>query len=259
MNKKYILFASLLTILIFFFSLIMIFSNNQNYVVMSSIFVPIFFGILINYDNKQKEIYKIYHEKIFHYVTTYYDILTQPKERLPIKEKHRMISDLSRDLIIYLNNNLAYASEELDSELAIIYFYEYENKYIPNEYQDVYNINSLMPIIINEALENYNILHIDKYCKKQSYLTKKYHKVNGFIFYYVDSYLLDIARKKHYVLSIYETVQFLMLLQKYRDKHYKDYWKIYKYLKRNKEKEIDLIIKELDLKFGIKIKKLKIK
>lgn len=255
MNKKYCLISISLSITIFVFSMVILFIKSNVYATITSIFIPILFGILINYDIKQKEIYKLYYHPLYYYIKTYYDILSQPYERLPMRKKHDMMSSISQDLINFLNDNIKYVSEELSDKLEIIFFYKYENEKVQNEFQDVYNINMLIPIITKELLENYNALHINHYLKRKKYINKKYHEVNGIVYLYVDSFLIDIARKKQYVTSLYECVEFYLKLDKYRDKHYKNYYKIYKFIKKNRNKEINLLIEELNKKFDIKIKK----
>lgn len=222
---------------------------------MSSIFIPIILGILLNYDIKQKEIYKIYYKKLIHFAMTYYDILYQPKNRLSLYKKHEMISSLSRKLIVFLNDNISYASNELNEKLINIYFYEFENENNPNEIQDVYNMNMLIPIIIKEAIENYNVLNVEHFIRRKKYIRKKYHEVNGLVYLYVDSVLIDIARRKNYVLSISEVIQFYESLAKYRENNYQKYYKIYKFLRQNEKESINALIRKLKNKFGIKIKK----
>lgn len=257
MNKKYVAIAFLSSITMILLLLILFFVKSNTYITMVSIFIPILVGFMINYDNKQKEIYKLYYLPLYHYIRTYYDILSQPYERISMGTKHRMMSSISKDLISFLNNNLKYASEEMSDLLSIQLFYKYENEKIPNEFQDIYNINQVIPLITKELLENYSVLHINHYLKKKKYLNKKFCMINGLIYLYVDSFLIDIARKKNYVLSLYECVEFYKILDKYRDKNYKDYYKIYRYIKKNRSKDINFLIKELNHKFNIKIKKIK--
>ena len=257
MNKKYCCISFVLYSFVWLLSMILIFSKSETYVMMSSILLPILIGIIINYDNKQKEVYKVYYQPLFHFIKTYYDILSQPNERLKMGKKHEMMSSLSKDLIRFLNDNLKYASEELSDLLSITFFYQYENEKIPNEFQDIYNVNKLIPVITKKLVENYNVLHIEQTFKRKKYLNKVYHEVNGVIFLYVDSFLIDIARKKQYVISPYETVEFYKIIDKYRTKHFKEYYKIYKYIKRNRKKDINLIKKGLKSKFNISIKKIK--
>lgn len=257
MKKKYCLVSMLFFIFLLILIIILFFSKYNTYVTMASIFIPILFGVIINYDNKQKEIYKLYYLPLFHYIKTYYDILSQPKERVSMRQKHEMMSSISKDLINFLNDNLKYTSEEISDMLSIILFYKYENEKASNEFQDIYNINRLIPIITKELLESYNSLHINHYLKRKSYLTQKYHMVNGIIYLYVDSFLINIARKKQYVMSLYECVEFYKKISDYRIKHFKEYYKIYKYIKKNRNKDIDSLIRELKDKFNIKIEKIK--
>lgn len=257
MNKRYCLISFSFLLLIMLLLFILLFSTSTVYITMASIFIPILFGLITNYDSKQKEIYRVYYLPMFHYIKTYYDILSQPKDRVSMGKKHEMMSNISKDLIKFLNENLKYASEEISDVLSVILFYEYEYKKVPNEFQDIYNINRLIPIITKELLENYNVLHINHYFKRRLYLNKKYHMVNGIVYLYVDSFLLDIARRKEYTISLYECVEFYKTLDKYRDKNYRKYYKIYKYIKKNRNKDKDLLIKELKNNFNIKIMKVK--
>ena len=257
MNKKYIFISFLSTITMILLLIVLFFFISNIYMTMVSIFILILVAFIINYDNKQKEKYKLYYLPLYHYIKTYYDILSQPYERISMGTKHQMMSSIAKDLINFLNSNLKYASEEMSDLLSIQLFYRYENEKIPNEFQDIYNINQLIPLITKELLENYSVLHINYYLKKKRYLTKKFHMINGIIYLYVDSFLLDIARKKNYVLSLYECVEFYKILDKYRDKNYKDYYKIYRYIKKNRNKDINFLIKQLNHKFNIKINKIK--
>lgn len=255
MNKKYCSIAVLSFISLVSLIIGMFFISSSTYITMASIFIPILAGIIINYDNKQKEIYKLYYLPLYHYIKTYYDILSQPDDMDPISKKHEMMSSISKDLIGFLTENLKYSSEELSDMLSIIHFYKYENQKEENEFQDVYNINKLIPIITKELLEIYNVLHITDYFKRKKYLNKKYHMVNGIIYLYVDGFLMDIGRRKEYTFSLAECVEFYKNISDYRKQHFKDYHKIYRYIKRNKNKDIELLIEELKAKFNIDIKK----
>ena len=258
MNKKYVTFTITLYSLIVI-SVIFLFNTTSTiYATMFSIFIPILFGLVINYNEKQKEIFNTYYEPIYHYIRTYYDTLSQPYERESMGKKHEMMSKISRDLIMFLNDNLKYASEEVKSLLGIFLFYEYKYKDSPNEFQDIYNINRIIPILSKETLENYNVLHINHYLKRRYYMRKnKYHKVNGLVYVYIDSFILDLFRKKEYAISLYEVVEAYNIIQKHREKNYKQSYKLYRYIKHNRNKDIKIIISELNKKFKIKVKKIK--
>lgn len=256
MSKKYCLISILFLILMIILVIILFFSKSSNLETMSSIFIPIFFGMIINYDSKQKEIYKLYYLPLFHYIKTYYNILSQPQETISMGKKHEMISSISKDLIKFLSENLKYSSEEMSEMISIIFFYKYENKKLTNEFQDVYNINMLIPIITKELLEIYNVLNIDKYIMKKRYSNPKYNMLNEIIFLYVDSFFMDIARKKEYVITLYECVEFYKIIDNYREKHFENYYKIYKYIKENRNKNLELLIRELNDKFHIEIGKM---
>ncbi len=257
MNKKYCLISTLSFIFMTVLGNILIFSKSNTYVTMTSIFIPIIFGIIINYDNSQKQIYKLYYLPLFYYIRTYYDIMSQPQEKSTITEKHEMMSNISKDLMNFLNDNVKYASEELSNMLSCLYYYKYINKKVQNENQDIYNINSVIPIITKELLEIYNVLYINDYLKRRIFINKKYHMVNDMIFLYVDSFLIDIARKKGYIITLSKCVKFYKTIDDYRNQHFRDYYKIYKFIKKNRNENIDLLIKELSRKFNIKIKNIK--
>lgn len=256
MNKKYCLISILFFLLMLVLTICLFSKISNTYVTMASIFIPIIFGAIINYDSQQKELYKLYYLPLYHYIKTYYDILSQPQEIASMGKKHEMLSSISKDLIDFLQDNLKYASEELNDMLSIIYFYHYENEKVQNEFQDVYNINRLIPIITKDLLEIYNVLHIGQYLKRKRYLNQKYQMVNGIVYLYVDSFLIDIARRKEYVIDLYECVEFYKKINNYRKKHFTDYYKIYKYIRKNRDKDINLLIKELNDNFNIKIRKI---
>lgn len=257
MNKRYCLFSIMFGILLFVLIYILIYSNSNTYVTMSSILIPIIIGVIINYENNQKKKYKLYYLPLFHYIKTYYDIFSQPNNYITIPKKYEMMQDLSKDMLDFLNKNLNYASEELSDILAINLFYKYKNSKVSNEDQDVYNINRILPIITKELLESYNSLHLDQYIMRKYYLNKEYRMVNGILFFYVDSFLINLARQKEYVVYLDECVKFYQMLDSYREKNSSKYYKIYKYIKRNRNKNVDFLIKELNSRFNIKIKKLK--
>ena len=81
-------------------------------------------------------------------------------------------------------------------------------------------------------------------------------KLNEIIFLYVDSFFMDIARKKEYVITLYECVEFYKIIDNYREKHFENYYKIYKYIKENRNKNLELLIRELNDKFHIEIGKM---
>lgn len=257
MNKKYCVISFFIFIILIMLVVILFESDSVSYVTMTSIFVPILFGFIIDFDKKQKERYRLYYLPLYNFIKTYYDILSQPYDRINMGKKHEMMSDISKDLLTFLNSNLNYASEEISNELSVILFYRYENKKVANEFQDVYNINRLIPIITKELVENYNVLHINHYIFRKKYLHEKYHMVNGIIFMYVDSFLLDIARKKEYAISLFECVEYYNKINKFRIDNFEKYYEIYKYIKKNRNKDVNLLKKELKNKFGIKINKLK--
>ena len=47
-------------------------------------------------------------------------------------------------------------------------------------------------------------------------------------------------------------------IQKYREKNYKKYYKLYRFCKRNKNKDYKIVIPKLNKKFGIRIKKIRL-
>lgn len=258
MNKKYVTFTITLYSLIVI-SVIFLFNTTSTiYATMFSIFIPILFGLVINYNEKQKEIFNTYYEPIYHYIRTYYDILSQPYERINMGKKHEMMSKISRDLISFLNSNLKYASEEVKELLGIFLFYEYEYQDEANEFQDINNINRLIPILSKEILENYNVLYINHFIKRRYYMRKeKYHKANGLVYNYIDSFILDLYRRKEYALSLYEVVEAYNIIVDYRAKNIKSCYKVYRYIKHNRNKDLKAIILKLDDKFKIKVKKIK--
>lgn len=153
----------------------------------------------------------------------------------------------------FLNDNLEYASENVCEILEINFFYEYENYDNQNEYQDVHNLNRLIPILCNEIIENYNALYFNHFVFRKIYLKKeKPHKSFRLIYSYVDSILINIAQKEMN-FSLYELNEFYQMLLSYRRENYKKYFKIYLFLKKNKKSNNDEIIDFIDKNFGFKI------
>lgn len=244
-------------------SIILFIAKSEKIITMFSIFTPIICGALINYNTKQKEIFNTYYEPLYSYIRTYYDILSQPYDRLSMGKKHEMMSKIAEDLLNFLNDNLKYASEEVCESLEMMLFYKYENINKQNEFQDIYNLNTIIPILMKEILQNYNVNHFNHYLLRRHYMAKdKFHKSNGLLYNYIDSFLINIGRKKEYAISLYEVVEFYQNIMIYRDEHYKDTYKLYKYCKRNfnlkSKSDCNRIINELKNKFGLKIKKIKI-
>ena len=253
MNKKYLIITISLFVAVGICTILLFMTDSVAYSTMFSIFIPILVGTIINYDLKQKEIYLRYYEPIYRYIVTYHDILSQPFNRLTMEKKHNMIKKLSRDMTKFLNDNLEYASENVCEILEINFFYEYENYDNQNEYQDVYNLNQLIPILCNEIIENYNALYFNHFMFRKMYLKKeKPHKSFRLIYSYVDSILINIAQKEM-VFSLYELNEFYQMLLSYRKENYKKYFKIYSFLKKNKKSNKDEIIEFMDKNFGFKI------
>lgn len=253
LNKKYLIITISLFVAVGICTALLFITDSVSYSTMFSIFIPILVGTIINYDLKQKEIYLRYYEAIYRYIVTYHDILSQPFDRLTMEKKHDMIKKLSRDMTKFLNDNLEYASENVCEILEINFLYEYENYDNQNEYQDVYNLNRLIPILCNEIIEIYNVLYFNHFVFRKIYLKKEEpHKSSRLIYNYVDSVLINAAQKEM-AFNLYELNKFYQMLLSYRRKNYKKYFKIYSFLKKNKKLNNDEIIDFIDENFGFKI------
>lgn len=71
---------------------------------------------------------------------------------------------------------------------------------------------------------------------------------------YIDSVLIDIARRKEYCLSLYDTVFYYQQFQNYRLKNHKNCYSLLKFINRNIN-DIDMLKRGLKTKFKINIKK----
>lgn len=258
MNKKYIIITFISYLSIFSLMLIIIYSDSVSYITMSSIFIPIIVGALFNYDSNVKKIYNKYYEPLYHYIATYHDIMSQPSSRLKIGKKHEMMSSISRDIILFLNNNLEYSKDSISEIQKIILFYEYENNGT-NELQDINDINRLIPLLMKQIMENYNVLNINHYIKRKRYILKDIpQKVNFLMYLFCDSFILNIARKEEYALTLYECIETYSYIQQYRLKNFKKYFELRAYCLKNIETDNDINIKNLKEKFGINIQKIKV-
>lgn len=257
MNKKYLITAifcySLLILLLFY----LFTSKEITYTTMVSIFIPILIGAIIKYDSNIKIKYNEYYEPLYHYIRTYYDVMSQPFNYISMGEKHRMMSEITQDILKFLNNNLKYASEDVSSILELILFNKYKN-HNENEFQDVNDANKLIPVIMDEIVDNYNVIFFNHFlCKKIYIFFNKPHKVNHIIYLYCDSFMVNIARQKKYALSLFECVKTYNYLEKYRNDNYKKYNKLWKFFKNNQKEGNDYIIEQLNKKYNIKIKKIR--
>lgn len=232
--------------------LILFITSEEEYLTIVSIFIPLLLGTAINYDLRKKEIYKEYYEPLYMYIRTFQDILAQPESRDNIKKKYSMISQLSRDMIKFLKENVKYASEDALAELEMFNIFEYENFNEKNEIQDVYNLNRLIPILCEEVIENYNMIYFNHYILRKFYFKQnKYHKSFGLIYTYVDSVFIDIGRKKEIAIDIDELTLFYQKINEYRKRNPKRYFDIYKYIRKNRNKDLDELIDNLNSRFDI--------
>lgn len=259
MNKKYLL-VTIFSYLLLVGLLYCLFTTKSNtYVTMTSIFIPILIGAIIKYDSNTKKKYNEYYEPLYHYIRTYHDVLSQPSSYMSMGEKHGMMTEITQDILKFLNNNLKYSSEKINERLEVILFNKYKN-HDNNEFQDVYDTNSLIPILMKEIIENYNTVYFNHFLtRKLCMLFNKPSKSNQLIYIYCDSFIIDLARKKQYAVSLAECVETYDYIQKYREKNYKKYYKLYRFCKRNKNKDYKIVIPKLNKKFGIKIKKINFK
>lgn len=259
MNKKYLL-VTILGYLLLVGLLICLFTTELNtYVTMTSIFIPILIGALFKYDSNIKKKYNEYYEPLYHYIRTYHDVLSQPYSYISMGKKHEMMSEITQDILKFLNSNLKYSSEKINERLEVILFNKYKN-HDNNEFQNVYDTNGLIPILMKEIIENYNTVYFNHFLKRKLYMIfNKPSKVNQLIYIYCDSFILDLARKKEYAVSLAECVETYDYIQKYRKKNYKKYYKLYRFCKRNMNKDYKVVILKLNKKFEIKIKKISFK
>lgn len=259
MNKKYLI-VTILSYLLLFGLLYCLFTSKSNtYVTMTSIFIPILVGAIFQYDSNIKKKYNEYYEPIYHYIRTYHDVLSQPYSYISMGKKHEMMSEITQDILNFLNKNLKYSSEKVNEILEIILFNKYKN-HDDDEFQDVYDTNRLIPIIMKEIIENYNMVYFNHFItRKFCMLLNKPVKANQLIYIYCDSFILDLAQKKEYDISLAECVETYNYIQKYREKNYKKYYRLYHFCKRNRNKEYKKVISKLNKKFGIKVKKIKFK
>lgn len=196
MNKKYLL------VTIFSYSLLgwllyCLFTTESNtYVTMTSIFIPVLIGAIIKYDSDTKKKNSEYYEPLYHYIRTYYDVLSQPRSYMNIGKKHEMITEITQDILKFLNNNLKYSSEKINERLGIILFNKYKN-HNNNEFQDVYDTNSLIPMLMKEIIENYNVMYFNHFLARRICMfSNRISKANHLIYIYCDSFIMDLARKK---------------------------------------------------------------
>lgn len=257
MNKKYLItttysFILLITLLYCLFT-----TESNTYITMTSIFIPILIGAIIQYDSNIKKKYNEYYEPLYHYIRTYHDVLSQPDSYMNMGKKHDMMKEITQDILTFLNKNINYSSEKVNEIMELILFNKYKN-HNDNEFQDVYDTNRLVPILMEEIIENYNIVYFNRFLTRRIYMAlNKPMKANQLIYVYCDSFILDLARKKEYAISLAECVETYSYIQKYREKNYKKYYKLYYFCKRNRKKHYKKVISRLQKEFCIKIKKIK--
>lgn len=256
MKKNYLIFTTISFALLIGLLFCLFTTESIIYVTMSSIFIPILIGAIFNFDLKAKTIFREYYEPLYQFIRTYHDVLGQPNEYIDINKKREMMGNIAKDMKDFVYKNLKYSSDEVFEILEFLLFVQYESSG-KNDYQNVYDINRLVPVLMKEIIENYNVIYFNHYLKRKFYMKREIpHKVNYLTYLYCDGFIIDIARRKEYVLTIDSTIKIYKYIQEYRFKHYKEYNRLYNFCKKNMNTDVSIRMKKLKKDFNIDIKKI---
>lgn len=249
MKKRYIntvIFLSFIILVLFI--LMILFSESTLIITMGSILIPVAITFLVEYDNRKKEVLKNFYLPLFLYIRTYLDVLSAENEQMIMGEKHKLIDKISNDIYSFLYNNANNISDELEAIFNIQHFYRYFNT---NEFQRNYNLIRLAPMILQEYIELYSILHIEQLFKLQFKPNDITINLRLLYLTYVQCSILDISRKNNYISSIYETIELHKQTIKNKKLNNK-YVEIYKFLINNNEQDFKTLEKLLKDNYNIK-------